>query len=416
MNLVKSLDLLSVWLSEDHLVLTARIVMEGHRIHEITVLSADQQVGFVTLKQLEGVSGKETLERFTHPYKCVIDGELSLRQAASILVKEEVFDAAVMLNQRFLGMLSSNMLLKELSKSWDPMTGLSWVDDVRSWGSEQLHLGRELSVLIFDVNKMTAFNEQHGHDQGDILLQRIAAELTVSIDATRDVLVRHSGNKFLIASLKPFSEAEAFAVSAVENLRRVLEPISHPPVTLSFGASGGRRSGDRASAHPEATLDDLIRLAMEDCEARKSNKAFGSGNIQSPLLSESPSDIKIVELGSTPDAPDRVRLVISYQGQLFDGREGSTGQGKGQNSAQAACRALEKIRPGMLLTVDQAQGFKESDGRFMAMFAGFAKFEGRQVKLSGIVSGETSLEMAMSMAVISAFSQAFASTSEASRN
>jgi hypothetical protein len=63
-------------------------------------------------------------------------------KAAQQFVDEDIDVGVVMDEDGFHGVITSNMLLKELRRSWDPLTGLGWSDRLREWGIEHLGNGR----------------------------------------------------------------------------------------------------------------------------------------------------------------------------------------------------------------------------------------------------------------------------------
>ncbi|HEV2615299.1 MAG TPA: GGDEF domain-containing protein [Candidatus Acidoferrales bacterium] len=83
----------------------------------------------------------------------------------------------------------------------DPLTGLS----NRRLGEERLtgevarseRYGHPLSVLMLDLNRFKAINDQYGHGAGDATLQAFAERLNKVI-RTSDLAVRLGGDEFLV--------------------------------------------------------------------------------------------------------------------------------------------------------------------------------------------------------------------------
>lgn len=196
-----------------------------------------------------------------------VDGESPARDAARQLVLSGASAAVVLDGELLLGVVSSLMLLKELGRSWDPMTGLSWSDQLREWGAQQLNLGQEITIVFFDLDDFKRYNKNHGHVIGDRVLRGIADMIAANIDPERDVLVRYGGDEFVVGTTRDRSQTVAWLRPFA---RRVTDIAGVPePVRFSFGVSGGKRTHDRPGEHAVSNLDDLINLASRACLASK---------------------------------------------------------------------------------------------------------------------------------------------------
>ena len=91
----------------------------------------------------------------------------------------------------------------------------------------------DLSILMFDVDHFKRFNDEHGHDQGDRVLQTLAQ---VMRDAVRegDIPCRYGGEEFLIILT---NTAPNGALAIAERLRQSVEAtlIDGLNVTISIG-------------------------------------------------------------------------------------------------------------------------------------------------------------------------------------
>lgn len=114
-----------------------------------------------------------------------------------------------------------------------------------------LRYGRELSLLLFDVDHFKRFNDTYGHDQGDRVLQAIAA-VSRSLRAI-DIPCRYGGEEFAI--ILPNTPVDK-AVLAAERLRQAVAEmdVDGLTVTISIGVS----------ARPPLMVDhpdDLVKAA-----------------------------------------------------------------------------------------------------------------------------------------------------------
>ncbi|WP_210398165.1 sensor domain-containing diguanylate cyclase [Motiliproteus sediminis] len=93
----------------------------------------------------------------------------------------------------------------------------------------------DLSVLMFDVDHFKRFNDEHGHDQGDRVLQHLAGVMRECIREV-DVPCRYGGEEFLIILT---NTARNGALITAERLREAVEAsrIDGLQVTISIGVA-----------------------------------------------------------------------------------------------------------------------------------------------------------------------------------
>src|SRR5262249_28247652 len=144
MQTVESLNLVPVWLNPGHLVATARVVLQGHRVRAMAVLDNDRLLGIVTMESLVGQPEELPLKEVMEPPQVMVEADTPVRRVAEMFVESGAERAPVMKGGRFLGIVTASMLLRELRRSWDPLTGLSWSDALREWGIDSLRNGREI--------------------------------------------------------------------------------------------------------------------------------------------------------------------------------------------------------------------------------------------------------------------------------
>ncbi|KAK0330083.1 hypothetical protein LTR94_034241, partial [Friedmanniomyces endolithicus] len=126
----------------------------------------------------------------------------------------------------------------------DPLTGLF----NRRYMEEALALevaraarsGAPLCVVMCDVDHFKRFNDEFGHDAGDVVLQAVAAELGHRF-RDGDIVCRYGGEEFII--IAPGTTAEALA-PRVETVRQAIAAIAlrlgKQPLgssTMSFGVA-----------------------------------------------------------------------------------------------------------------------------------------------------------------------------------
>ncbi|MDZ7735243.1 MAG: sensor domain-containing diguanylate cyclase [Gammaproteobacteria bacterium] len=107
--------------------------------------------------------------------------------------------------------------------STDSLTGLINRKEFSRRGKEEVErarrYGRELSVVYFDLDHFKAVNDNHGHDAGDRVLERVAEICRERLRAS-DICSRFGGEEFVI--LLPETSLHDAACMA-ESLRQQFE-------------------------------------------------------------------------------------------------------------------------------------------------------------------------------------------------
>jgi len=93
----------------------------------------------------------------------------------------------------------------------------------------------EMSIVMFDVDHFKQFNDEHGHDQGDRVLQFIA-DVVKEVIRSVDIPCRYGGEEFLI--ILPETDFER-ALAVGERIRAAVEraSIDGLKVTISIGVA-----------------------------------------------------------------------------------------------------------------------------------------------------------------------------------
>lgn len=126
----------------------------------------------------------------------------------------------------------------------DPLTGLlnrRFFDEaVETAHANARRAGTELSLIVLDLDRFSAVNNEHGHDVGDAVLRRVAKAIR---SATRegDVVVRYGGEEFVV--IAPATDGDG-AVEAAERIRKAVAASGSElvdgrvvPITVSAGVA-----------------------------------------------------------------------------------------------------------------------------------------------------------------------------------
>ncbi len=126
----------------------------------------------------------------------------------------------------------------------DPLTGLlnrRFFDEaVETAHANARRAGTELSLIVLDLDRFSAVNNEYGHAVGDAVLRRVARAIR---SATRegDVLVRYGGEEFVV--IAPATDGDG-AVAAAERIRAAVAAAGAElvdgrivPLTVSAGVA-----------------------------------------------------------------------------------------------------------------------------------------------------------------------------------
>jgi len=121
---------------------------------------------------------------------------------------------------------SINTQLKELSET-DPLTKIS----NRRVYEEKLHheirstkrIKKPLSLLMIDIDFFKLYNDNYGHDAGDIALFKVAQSLVNSLCRSTDMAARFGGEEFVV--LAPFTN-EAGAIKVAERIKSNINALA----------------------------------------------------------------------------------------------------------------------------------------------------------------------------------------------
>lgn len=111
--------------------------------------------------------------------------------------------------------------------------------------------GRPLTLLLADVDEFKAFNDCHGHLEGDAVLAEVARCLLEGCRRDTDLAFRYGGDEFIVI----LPEADlAVARDVAARVRVLAGPLVERGVTLSLGA---------AQLAPDQDVKAFVRHADE---------------------------------------------------------------------------------------------------------------------------------------------------------
>jgi diguanylate cyclase (GGDEF)-like protein/PAS domain S-box-containing protein len=171
----------------------------------------------------------------------------------------------------------ANVLLLKLATT-DGLTGLknrrAFEDRLHKEFELLKRSGRQLSVLMIDIDNFKRRNDTWGHAAGDEVLRKVGAILNSTIRVT-DTAARYGGEEFVI--LMPETGGErAFGLAERLRSRMAEEEWEHSSVTLSFGIATAdatmlhsdhlMKAADSAMYGAKRAGKDRIRMGAEQAE------------------------------------------------------------------------------------------------------------------------------------------------------
>ena len=419
---IRELKLLPVWVSPGHLVSTARIVLDGHQLRALGVLEDGELVGMVTHEALAGAADFSEIRACMMPPKLVLDAATSIRKAADMFVRENVDVAPVISEDRYLGIVTANMLLRELGQSWDPLTSLSWSDRLREWGIEHLKRGDEITILFVDLDEFGQYNKRFGHLVGDRILQRVAQMLAEAIDHDRDVLVRYGGDEFAIGTVRDRSDADALSAMLKRRVHEIFIDEAEEGVDFTIGIHGGKRGKERENVHYAATLDNLINLASKDCMAQKRAKEVmetrdlapvAAVQIGEPATQSDPqpqpapvTPISVVSVFADDSAANSLtQVIIRVDEAVVTGVSARMGKSVIESIAHATAKALERKFPDRPMQITDIHLTQSAEGQRLVTVSGNL-VQGESTRaVGGVKAIEHDLYTDVALATLMAFQQ-----------
>lgn len=368
MNTLNELRILPIWVNPQHLVSTAAHILAGHGVRALGVLEDNELVGTLSLEEVLRAAEGTTVRQVMRPLGQVVELTDSIRYVASLFADKDLLFLPVVDQGRFVGMVTPNMLLRQMGRSFDPLTGLSWSDQLRQWGLHHLEQGDEVTILFIDLNDFGQYNKRHGHIIGDRVIRKVADLLSEAIDPARDILVRYGGDEFAIGTLRYREEADVLTETIRQKASGIAVEDGIEPVTFSVGVFGGRRTREREDTHYAATLDNLINMASR---AALAAKASATKPARAAVLAEASDELdsgyRVVGVYADDQGTRPVTTVIlGLKDTIVSGAATQMGGSKLEAAAQATAKALERTRPEVTLKLEDLiieQGVLKLRGR-----------------------------------------------------
>lgn len=169
------------------------------------------------------------------------DGEIWNKRKNGIIYPEHLTITAVKDTdgkiKNFVGSIIDITQMKEAQEAieklvyFDPLTGLPnrrfLIDRLKQVMISSARSHNYAALLFIDLDNFKTLNDTLGHDQGDLLLQQVAARLTASIRKV-DTVARLGGDEFVVI-LEELSKNQAKSASLTEKVsNKIIAELAKP--------------------------------------------------------------------------------------------------------------------------------------------------------------------------------------------
>lgn len=262
-----------VVISPERRISQAIQLMNVNKIGGLPVVKDNKLVGVITSRDLRAVDPNKQVGDLMTKEVITVKPDTPLWQAQELLADNEI-ERLVVINDRaeVIGIITKTTLMAEYWRYWDPLTRLPRGEMMVKKGAEILEEGFEVSVIFFDLDNFGLIDKEHGHIQGDNILQQVAGLLRNKIVHDRDdFLCRYAGDEFAVISSRTLSEAIELAKEMIKSVKEYSWPVGMA-VSCSAGVAGGRRKAIR-DQRPDLTICQLINLAsLASTRAKRENE------------------------------------------------------------------------------------------------------------------------------------------------
>lgn len=211
---------------------------------------------------------------FAEDQQSLIDG---FHQGAcdSVHVKIDTLELSARMNkhlqrwQRLLELRKSQEQLQKMALT-DPLTQLgnraTFDMSIKQASARTQRTGTPYSLLMIDLDHFKSFNDTHGHQVGDTVLQLVADALR-SAARESDICCRYGGEEFaIILPDTNAKNAEVLAERIHKNVQKVSlsQPLERQPITVSIGISCANRQNNSHPRHLIEEADQALYLAKKN--------------------------------------------------------------------------------------------------------------------------------------------------------
>ncbi len=194
------------------------------------------------------------------------DGDVASSAAMPIFAVGELGRLAAVFNQAVAQIADRDLRLEKQAQQ-DALTGLAnrrYFDETLALEWQQsLRTGRNLSLVMIDVDHFKRYNDSYGHPAGDLCLQTVAAAICDAVRQSFDTASRYGGEEFAI--ILPDTDVIS-AMRVAERLVRQINALAVPHVGANSGhlsISAGVATFNPAYGHADISSAQTLLLATD---------------------------------------------------------------------------------------------------------------------------------------------------------
>lgn len=392
------------------MVADAVALMLDQNISLLPVIDGERLVGLITMRDLLRSLPYRRIVDVMQQNVVTVSPSMPITIAYALMDGQRVGQLPVVDQDRVVGLITIEGILRELGLPVDPLTELPWGTALRARAVESLKDGHEIAIVFLDLDNFGLANKQFGHVVGDRSIKTVAEALLATIDSSTDLLCRYGGDEFAVLTTRGREEAEELGRRALEAIAAIRPPGATAEFTLtaSMGISGGKRTTEREDVHFEATVDDLITMASRQTTQAKVER---SGRVSAATGGDAPAGPRLylqrVNLAT-------VRGEVTATVELSLGPDRFTGEVKGPGLGMAPWRllaystvqAVNQVLPdGWRAAVDEVRIVGTATGNLVVVTLYLGSAEGTSDRFAGCALVDSDVGPAVVKATLQAINR-----------
>ncbi len=244
-------------------------IMEDHKIGGLPVVQGEKLIGIITSRDIRNAHPNRLVADTMTRKVVTCDKDASIWDAITLIENNDIERLLITENNEIKGIITKKLLINEISKNTDSLTGLYKANYLKQKAKDLLIKDSEISLVFFDLDNFREINKNYGHSFGDYII-KVFAEIMVSHLSLNDYVCRYAGDEFAIVTTKHFNQATLLAEKIAFDYEQ--KEFDHQVrMSVSVGIAGGRRKNKRAHIE-DATVNNLINLASMASTSSKNSK------------------------------------------------------------------------------------------------------------------------------------------------
>ncbi|WP_053955234.1 diguanylate cyclase [Inediibacterium massiliense] len=225
--------------------------------------------------QIKGmITSKELID--AHPNRIAADAMLTdfkfISSEATVWGAKEIFDQQdqdfllVEKNKQIVGIITKTLVLTELGKHIDLLTGLYKSDYIYYQIQKCMSKNEITSIIFMDVNNFGRIDKEYGHILGDTILKELA-RLLKQYKPKDAHICRFGGDEFVLQFSTPIEKCKNEIIKIIDMIKNHEFP-NKIPVTISAGVIQSKKCTKIKNVY-EATVHLINQASLASTTAKK---------------------------------------------------------------------------------------------------------------------------------------------------